>query len=144
MPNSTELSTEITTLEQVIASARNRLDGLTEEDPATRLLREQLAELIAKREALTRALEDTNYADSKTTIRAGVFLGLVQIGIIIGALINLAAQHFQTGVTLLAVGVFTLALMVLSIIWSRRDIRKYRKTHAREHPGSGESGPGSP
>jgi hypothetical protein len=144
MPNRTKLSTEITTLEQVIASARNRLNGLAEEDPTTRLLRDQLAELIAKREALTKALEDTRYAEEKAARRGRVFLNLIFIFAIVLALHELTERHFETGGTILATMVLFLTLENINIVSLRRRIRKYRRTHAGEHPGNGESGPGSP
>jgi hypothetical protein len=134
----TEPSAQITTLVQVIASARSRLDGLAEEDPATRPLREHLAELIAKRDALTRTLEDRTYASNKISIRILPFMDLVGIYFLIIAVTNFAARHIGTGVTLLVMGAVFLAFGVPNTVWTWRDLREYRSWRS---PRSGESGP---
>jgi hypothetical protein len=123
---------QITTLEQVIASARSRLDGLAEEDPAGRLLREQIAELTAKRDALTRTREDNLYASNKISMRILPFADLLGIFFVIIGLTNLAARHIGTGVSLLVMGAVVLAYMIPNTVWTRRDVREYRRIHAGE------------
>lgn len=125
-------SAEIITLEQVIASARSRLDGLAEEDPAGRLLREQLAELVGRREILARAREDKIYASNKISMRILPLADLLGICLLIIAFTNLAARHIGTGLALLAAAVVWLIFMLPNTVWTRRDIREYRKTHAGE------------
>jgi hypothetical protein len=121
---------QITTLEKVIASARTRLDGLAEEDPAGRLLREQIAE----REALTRTREDNLYASNKTAMRILPFMDLLGICLVISGLTNLAARHIATGVTVLVLGALMLAWMIAATVWTWRDVREYRRIHAGEQP----------
>jgi hypothetical protein len=129
-------SAEITTLEQIIASARNRLNGLAEEDPATRLLREHLAELIAKREALKRALEDKNYSENKSGMVFYPLPGLLGIALFIYGLTSLAEGSIAVGVFGLVLGSLDLAIFVPIIVRSWLDVREYRRIRAGEQPGS--------
>jgi hypothetical protein len=130
-----EPSAEITTLEQVMASVRSRLDGLADEDPAARLLREHLAELTAKRDALTRAQEDGSHAGKKVVIWVLLFFDLVFIADLIIALTDLAAGRndvVAAGVALLVLAAVFLAMLVPLTFSVWHDVQEYRRIHAGE------------
>jgi hypothetical protein len=124
-------SAEITTLEQVIASVHSRLDGLAEDDPAALPLREHLAELTAKRDALTRAEEDGSYARNKFALGVLLFFDLVFAADLVIAITDLAAGRTTIDeVILLVVAVVFLPVLVPVTFMMWHDVREYRRIHA--------------
>jgi hypothetical protein len=138
-----EPSAEITMLEQVIVSVRSRLDGLAEEDPAAGPLREHLAELTAKRDALTRAEEDNAHASTRIVIWILLFFDAMFIADLIIELTDWVAggrtwPRSAGDVVLLIVAVLFLAVLVPITFMMWHDLREYRRIHAGEQPGGGE------
>jgi hypothetical protein len=134
---SPESTSEITVLEQMITSVSDRLDGLDEDDPAARPLREHLGELTARRDLLVREREDSWNKRYRQAIWLWLVCDVIAIGGLASALADLTgARTSPVPLSSDVAGLVFCAVLLLFCApptfktWS--EIREYRRTHAGE------------
>ena len=131
-----EPSRESRTLGEVIDSMTRRLDSVPPDDPAARLLREQLEELTQMRDRVTRQ----DYLGTHSAKAGlGFFAALASLlglgGVIAGAYQLATPGHSAgVGVTVLVIGLVWTAICVWLSVACLHDVRVHQAERARGGP----------
>jgi len=131
-----EPSRESRTLGEVIDSMTQRLDSLPPDDPAARLLREQLEESTQMRDRITRQDHLGAYSAKVGLGSFAALATLLGVGAVIGGAYQLATpgHSVAAAVLVLVIGLVWTAICASLSVVCLHDVRAYRAERARGGP----------